>query len=36
MSFKNLESFKKRLNKRLTTKAHGNAKAAVTRDQLWS
>ena len=34
MSFKNLPAFKKRLNKRLTTKAHGNAKAAVTRATL--
>ncbi len=34
MSFKNLESFKKRLNKRLTTKAHDNAKAAVTRSTM--
>lgn len=31
MSFKNLDAFKKRLDKRLTTKATGNAKAAVTR-----
>lgn len=31
MSFKNLDAFKKRLNERLTTKATGNAKAAVTR-----
>ena len=31
MSFKNLEAFKKRLDKRLTTTAHGNAKKAVAR-----
>ena len=34
MSFKNLNAFKKRLDKRLTTKAHGNAKAAVTRSTM--
>jgi HK97 gp10 family phage protein len=31
MSFKNLDAFKKRLDKRLTTTATGNAKSAVTR-----
>ena len=31
MSFKNLQAFKKRLDKRLTTTAHGNAKKAVSR-----
>jgi len=31
MSFKNLEAFKKRLDKRLTTTAHSNAKKAVSR-----
>mgnify|MGYP003667668584 FL=1 len=31
MSFKNFEAFKKRLDKRLTTTAHSNAKKAVSR-----
>lgn len=34
MSFKNLNAFKKRLDKRLTTKAHSNAKSAVTRSTM--
>jgi len=34
MTFKNIEAFKKRLNKRLETKAHSNAKAAVTRSTM--
>jgi len=34
MSFKNLDAFKKRLDKRLTTKAHSNAKSAVTRSTM--
>jgi len=34
MSFKNLNAFKKRLDKRLTTTATGNAKAAVTRSTM--
>ena len=34
MSFKNLDSFKKSLNKKLKTNAHSNAKAAVTRSTM--
>ena len=34
MSFKNLAEFKKRLNKRLITTAHSNAKKAVARSTM--
>ena len=34
MSFKNLDAFKKRLEKKLITYAHKNAKAAVTRSTM--
>jgi len=34
MSFKNLDAFKKRLEKKLITNAHKNAKSAVTRSTM--
>ncbi len=34
MSFKNLDAFKKRLEKNLITNAHKNAKSAVTRSTM--
>lgn len=34
MSFKNLDAFKKRLDKKLTTNAHRNARTAVTRSAM--
>ncbi len=34
MTFKNLDAFKKRLDKRLITNAHTNAKNAVTRSTM--